>query len=131
MATRISHTTQTFQATAEGEEYIKIKISHTLPLTTDLKEPKGITLHPSDPGAAPPWPREVGGAAAAAQPPSGTVLNPVRQESKSNKIKCPTGLIQMRAPLGPVLVLAPLSMQPKWRTLQFLLSSQQYGLILA
>lgn len=48
MATRISHTTQIFQATAEGEEYIKIKISHTLPLTTDLKEePKEITPHPS------------------------------------------------------------------------------------
>lgn len=50
MATRISHTTHVFQATAEGEEYIKIKISHTLPLTTDLKEePEGITPHPSDP----------------------------------------------------------------------------------
>lgn len=48
MATRINHTTQILQATAEGEEDIKIRISHTLPLTTDLKEePKGITPHPS------------------------------------------------------------------------------------
>lgn len=47
MATRINHTTQILQATAEGEEDIKIKISHTLPLTTDLEEePKGITPHP-------------------------------------------------------------------------------------